>query len=60
MAGLNDPSMDVRVEAMKAMRSVLMEGLTGKERDEVGANLAMEAFKVCGFDLVQGIELMGT
>ncbi|WVN85920.1 uncharacterized protein L203_101073 [Cryptococcus depauperatus CBS 7841] len=45
LAGLNDPSVDVRVEAMKAMRSVLMESITGKERDEIGAGLVNHAFQ---------------
>ncbi|WWD19077.1 hypothetical protein CI109_103535 [Kwoniella shandongensis] len=45
LAGLNDPSVDVRVEAMKAMRSVLMEGVTGKEREQIGAQLVLQAFQ---------------
>lgn len=45
-AGLNDPSVDVRVEAMKAVRSVLMEGVTGSERSEIGANLVLHSFEV--------------
>ncbi|AFR95617.1 karyopherin/importin that interacts with the nuclear pore complex [Cryptococcus neoformans C23] len=44
-AGLNDPSVDVRVEAMKAVRSVLMEGVTGSERSEIGANLVLHSFE---------------
>ncbi len=46
LAGLNDPSVDVRVEAMKAMRSIILKGLTGNEREEVGSHLILEAFKV--------------
>lgn len=46
LAGLNDPSVDVRVEAMKAMRGIILEGLTGKERDQIGSQLVLEAFKV--------------
>lgn len=45
-AGLNDPSVDVRVEAMKAVRSVLIEGVTGSERSEIGANLVLHSFEV--------------
>lgn len=45
-AGLNDPSVDVRVEAMKAVRSVLIEGVTGSERSEIGANLVIHSFEV--------------
>ncbi|WRT68414.1 uncharacterized protein IL334_005390 [Kwoniella shivajii] len=45
LAGLNDPSVDVRVEAMKAVRSVLMEGVTGKEREEIGSELVNHAFQ---------------
>ncbi|WVQ68050.1 uncharacterized protein L199_006256 [Kwoniella botswanensis] len=45
LAGVNDPSVDVRVEAIKAVRSVLMEGVTGKEREEVGADLLHQAFR---------------
>ncbi|KAK8854777.1 hypothetical protein IAR55_003516 [Kwoniella newhampshirensis] len=45
LAGLNDPSVDVRVEAMKAMRSVIMEGVTGKEREQIGAGLVLQAFQ---------------
>jgi hypothetical protein len=46
LAGLNDPSGDVRVEAMKALRSIVLEGLTGREREQVGPSLVLEAFKV--------------
>nr|XP_019044705.1 hypothetical protein I302_06618 [Kwoniella bestiolae CBS 10118]OCF23635.1 hypothetical protein I302_06618 [Kwoniella bestiolae CBS 10118] len=45
LAGMNDPSVDVRVEAIKAVRSVLMEGVTGKEREEIGADLLHQAFR---------------
>nr|XP_019011486.1 uncharacterized protein I206_03586 [Kwoniella pini CBS 10737]OCF50267.1 hypothetical protein I206_03586 [Kwoniella pini CBS 10737] len=45
LAGLHDPSVDVRVEAMKAVRSVLMEGVTGKEREEIGSQLIHQAFQ---------------
>ncbi|WVR00016.1 hypothetical protein IAU59_007158 [Kwoniella sp. CBS 9459] len=45
LAGVNDPSVDVRVEALKAVRSVLMEGVTGKEREEIGPQLIYEAFQ---------------
>lgn len=46
LAGINDPSIDVRVEALKAMRSVILEGVTGKERGEIGPALILEAYKV--------------
>ncbi|WVQ81844.1 hypothetical protein IAT38_003971 [Cryptococcus sp. DSM 104549] len=45
LAGLNDPSVDVRVEAMRAVRSVLLEGVTGKEREEIGAQLVLQAIQ---------------
>ncbi|WWC90695.1 uncharacterized protein L201_005632 [Kwoniella dendrophila CBS 6074] len=45
LAGMNDPSVDVRVEAMKAVRSVLFEGVTGKEREEIGSQLVHQAFQ---------------
>ncbi|WWC63313.1 uncharacterized protein I303_105913 [Kwoniella dejecticola CBS 10117] len=45
LAGINDPSVDVRVEAMKAVRSVLMEGVTGKEREEIGSQMIHQAFQ---------------
>ncbi|WVR07497.1 hypothetical protein IAU60_004539 [Kwoniella sp. DSM 27419] len=45
LAGVNDPSVDVRVEALKAVRSVLMEGVTGKEREEIGPELVYQVFQ---------------
>jgi transcriptional regulator NrdR family protein len=41
-----DTSRTNSVEAIKAMRSVILEGLTGQEREEIGARLVFEAFKV--------------
>ena len=46
LAGMNDPSVDVRVEALKAMRSVILEGVTGQERSEIAPGLIVEAYKV--------------
>lgn len=46
LGGMNDPSVDVRVEAIMATRSVLLEGVTGSERQQVGAPLVFEAFQV--------------
>lgn len=46
LAGMSDPSVDVRVEALKAMRSVVMEGLTGREREQIGDGLVHQAFAV--------------
>ena len=45
LAGLNDPSVDVRIEAMKALKSVLQEGIGAKERELIGPALVLEAFK---------------
>ena len=47
VGGLNDSSVDVRVEALKAMCSLLREGLTGKEREVIGSSLVRQAFEVC-------------
>ncbi|RSH88745.1 hypothetical protein EHS25_002973 [Saitozyma podzolica] len=44
VAGLKDPSVDVRVEAVKAVRSVIGSGLTASERDQIGGRLVFEAF----------------
>lgn len=52
LAGLNDPSVDVRVEAMKALRSIILEGVTAKEREQVGSLLILEAFKVGSTELL--------
>jgi hypothetical protein len=49
LAGMNDPSIDVRVEALKAMRSVILEGVTGTERSEIGPSLIVEAYKASSF-----------
>ncbi|ORY35556.1 armadillo-type protein [Naematelia encephala] len=46
LAGIHDPSVDVRVEAIKAMRSLISEALTDTERKQVGAGLVLEAFKI--------------
>ena len=46
LRGLNDPSVDVQIEAMKAVRSIILESFTGKEREQVGWHLVLEAFKV--------------
>ncbi|KAK4688592.1 hypothetical protein P7C73_g1524, partial [Tremellales sp. Uapishka_1] len=42
--GINDPSVDVRVEAIKALRSILLQGVTGQEREVIGAKLVLGAF----------------
>jgi hypothetical protein len=41
-----DPSVDVRVEAIKAMRSIVMEGLTGREREQIGPPMVNMTIKV--------------
>ena len=46
MAGLNDSSVDVKIEAVKATGGVLQEGVTGKEREEVGPGLVHQIFQV--------------
>lgn len=46
LAGLHDPSVDVRLEAVGALCAVLSEGVTGKEREQIGPQLVAEAFKV--------------
>jgi len=46
LGGMNDPSVDVKVEAIRAVKSVLLEAVTGLEREQVGATLVYEAFQV--------------
>ncbi|ORX38501.1 armadillo-type protein [Kockovaella imperatae] len=45
VGGLNDSSVDVRVEALKAMCSLLKEAVTGKEREIIGSTLVGQAFE---------------
>jgi hypothetical protein len=47
-----DTSRTNSVEAIKAMRSVILEGLTGQEREEIGARLVFEAFKIPGREAI--------
>lgn len=47
LAGLHDTSVDVQIEAFKAVEAVLSRGMTNSERKEVGPNLVNEAFTVC-------------
>lgn len=46
IGGMMDPSVDVRVEAIKAMRSIVMEGLTGREREQIGPPMINMTIKV--------------
>lgn len=45
-AGLNDPAVDVRIEAIKAVQKVVSEGLGLQERNQVGSALVLAAFTV--------------
>lgn len=46
LGGINDPSIDVRIEALKAMRGVLHEGMMSEERAAFGPGLVEAAFHV--------------
>lgn len=46
LAGMHDSSVDVQIEAFKAVEAVLSRGMTAYERKEVGPGLIIEAFKV--------------
>jgi hypothetical protein len=46
LAGLHDSSVDVQIEAFKAVEAVLSRCMTTSERKEVGPNLINEAFTV--------------
>lgn len=43
---IHDPSIDVRIEALKATRGVLHEGMTVEERAAFGPSLVEAAFEV--------------
>ena len=57
LAGMYDASVDVRIEAMKALKSVVQEGITEEQRESVGPALALEAFKASLVDKIQ-LQLM--
>lgn len=46
LGGIQDPSVDVKVEALKAMRGVLDYGLSTNEREAFGPGLVSNAFEV--------------
>jgi hypothetical protein len=46
LGGIHDPSIDVRIEALKATRGVLHEGMTVEERAAFGPGLVEAAFEV--------------
>lgn len=46
LAGIHDSSVDVKIEAFKAVEAVLSRGMTAGERKEVGPNLVREAMTV--------------
>lgn len=45
-AGFSDRAPSIRIEAVKAMRSIVTEALTGKEREDVGPGLIHAIFEV--------------
>lgn len=45
LGGLHDPSVDVRVEALRAARGVLHDGMTSEERDAYGPALVGASFE---------------
>ena len=47
MGGLHDPSVDVRVEAIKAVEAVITGSFTSRERAQVGPEMAEACFTVC-------------
>jgi hypothetical protein len=47
MGGLHDPSVDVRVEAIKAVEAVITGSFTGRERSQVGPEMAEACYTVC-------------
>ena len=46
LGGIHDPSIDVRIEALKATRGVLHEGMMAEERAAFGPGLIEAAFEV--------------
>lgn len=46
LGGIQDPSVDVKVEALKATRAVLDYGLSTNEREAFGPGLVSNAFEV--------------
>jgi hypothetical protein len=46
LGGINDPSVDVRIEALKATRGVLHDGMTADDRAAFGSGLVGAAFEV--------------
>lgn len=45
LGGINDPSVDVRIEALRAARGVLHDGMTSDERDSYGPSLLAASFE---------------
>jgi hypothetical protein len=46
LAGFADRAPLIRIEAVKATRSIITEALTGKEREDVGPGLIHAIFQV--------------
>lgn len=53
LGGINDPSVDVCIEALKAARGVLQHGMTAEERSKFGPALVEASFDVSGLVAVR-------